>query len=161
MQLHSARLILGNTSLTHIIDSLFVEPSYGRSMAAFHIVGVNFELRAGENMRGVGKLQVAIVLRRIGSLGIARYINHSGESTGRLVRRNTVDNLAAATIGYQMIDCHVNIGTLRPRSDVKCMQVEFGIPTRQIDRYGELGSSTRRKNERRKIEMCTLGKFDM
>ncbi len=51
----------GDAALAHIVDGLVVELSDGRAVGTFDIVGVDFELRTGENMRCVGELQVAIL----------------------------------------------------------------------------------------------------
>ncbi len=99
MQLQPPRLGLWHPSLPHVVYGLLVEPSDGCTVAAPHVIGINFKLRTGVNMRSISKLQILAALCSIGKLRTACDVDQAVERSGCRPRGDTFNELATHTSG--------------------------------------------------------------
>src|SRR5450432_1151618 len=67
---HAARLVLGDAAGAQIEQRLLVEVADGGAMAAFDIIGENFQLRLGIDAGAPAQEQVAIELLRVAALRV-------------------------------------------------------------------------------------------
>jgi len=86
-------------------------------VCAFHVVGVNFELRLGVDLRIVGEQQIAVRLLRVGLLRVFMDDDASVENAVRMAVEDSVIKLPAAAVRAGMLDQHVVIQMLVPVAD--------------------------------------------
>ncbi len=86
-------------------------------MGAFHVVGVNLQLRLGIDLRVIGKQQVAVGLFRVGFLRV--FVNNDAavKNAVRVTIENAVIELAAAAMRTGMLDEHVIVHVLAAVAD--------------------------------------------
>ena len=77
---------------------VFLDLADGRAVRAFHVVGVDFELRLGVDLRLIGKQQVAIGLLGVGFLRVLVDDDAAMENAVRTAVENAVVELAAAAV---------------------------------------------------------------
>ena len=86
-------------------------------MGALHVVGINFQLRLGVDLRIVGQQQVAIGLLGIGLLRVLVHHDAAVEHAMRVVVENAVVKLPAGTMRAGVLHQHVIIEMLPAGAD--------------------------------------------
>ena len=109
----------------HLVDSaraqieerVFLDLADGRAVRALHVVGVDFELRLGVDLRRVGKQQVAIGLLGVGLLRVLVHDDAAVKDAVRAVIENAVVKLAAGAVRAGVLDQHVVVEVLPAVAD--------------------------------------------
>ena len=73
-------------------------------MAAFDVVGINFQLRFRINMRSVAEQQGVALLVSLRFLGVLRHVNTAAEYAGSAVRSNPLEHFVTSAIARNMPD---------------------------------------------------------
>ena len=127
-------------------------------MRAFHVVGVNFQLRLGVGGRVVGEQQIFVRLLRVGLLRDGMNVNPSVENALRFVVEDAVEILVAGAMRLRVLDNHVMIGQLLAAREVKAVQNAFQAFA------GEFGADVvarklRAERERMDVHIAGAAKF--
>ena len=94
-------------------------------MGAFHVVGVNFKLRFGIDLRIVRKQKVAVGLLGVRFLRVFMDNDASVENAVSVIVEDSVVKLAAATAGAGVLDQHVIVEMLSPVADEEPIDQAF------------------------------------
>ena len=100
-------------------------------MRAFHIVGINFQLRLGVDLRVVGEQQVAVGLLGVGLLRIFVDDNAAVENAVRVIIQNAVVKLAAAAVRAGVLDEHVIVEMLAAIADEQAVDQALAALARE------------------------------
>src|SRR5262245_21881057 len=100
-------------------------------MRAFHVIGVNLQLRLGVNGGGVGKEQVLIGLLGIGLLRFLLDQDAAVEDAFGAVIQNAIVILVAVAIRAGMLNEHVMIGELIILGQIQAIQNTLNALARQ------------------------------
>src|SRR5215470_12787765 len=103
----------------------------GRTVRTFHVVGVDFKLRLGVNLRVVGKQQVAVGLLGVGLLRVFVNNDASVKNAMRVAVQNPVVKLATAAVRAGMLDVHVVVEMLPPITDKEPVDQTLAAFSRQ------------------------------
>ena len=109
----------------HFVDSaraqieqrIFFHLADGRAVRALHVVGVNFELRLGVDLRVIGKQQVAVGLLGVGFLRVLVHDDAAVKHAVRVAVEDAVVELAAAAMRAGVFDEHVVVEVLAAIAD--------------------------------------------
>ena len=93
-------------------QSIFFDLADGRTVGALHVVGVDFQLRLGVNLRVVGKQQVAVRLLGVGFLRVFVHDDAAVENPVRMAIQDSVVELAAAAVWAGVLYVHVIVEML-------------------------------------------------
>src|SRR5215469_14860613 len=93
----------------------------GGAMRALHIIGINFKLRFGVDLRLIGKKEVAIGLFGVGPLGVFVHDDAPVKNSVGAAVEDAVVELAAATMRLGVLDQHVIVQVLAPVADEKAV----------------------------------------
>ena len=89
----------------------------GRAVRALHVVGVDFKLRFGVDLRLIGKQQVAIGLLGVGLLRVLVHDDAAVKDAMCAAVENAVVELAAAAVRLGVLDEHVIVEMLAAVAD--------------------------------------------
>ena len=116
-QQQPARRHFVNSARAQIEQRIFFHLADGRAVRALHVVRVNFELRLGVDLRGIGKQQVAVGLLRVGFLRVLVDDDAAVKHAVRVAVENSVVKLAAAAVRAGVFDEHVIVEVLPAVAD--------------------------------------------
>ena len=121
----AARRFFVDAAGAQVEERVFLDLADGGAVRAFHVVGVNFELRLGVDLRAVGKQQVAIGLLGVGLLRVLVHDDAAMENAVRAAVQNAVVELAAAAVRAGVLDQHVVIEVLLSAADEQAVDQAF------------------------------------
>ncbi len=108
---------LVDAARAQVEESVFFDLANGGAVGALDVVGVDFKLGLGIDLRLIGEKQVAISLLRVGLLGVFMHHDAAVEYPVGLAVEDAVVELAAAAMSLGMLDEHVIVEVLPPGAD--------------------------------------------
>src|SRR5262249_27657710 len=111
-QQQAARLSLRHSAGTQVEQRVFVDLPDGGAVSALDVVGVDFQLRLGVDLRLVAQQQVAVGLLGVGLLCSLMDNDAAMEYAARLFVQDAVVVLAAGAMRRLVFDLHVVIQVL-------------------------------------------------
>ena len=109
-------------------------------MRAFHVVGVDFQLRLGRDAGRPAQQDIAALLPGVGALGVGGHVDHSAELPDSLPAGNTFDVGIAATIGDIVSRAKFHHAVLIARGEEYPAQFVFGIRAVEVDAVRGVGA---------------------
>ena len=91
-------------------------------MRAFHVIGINLELRLGVGGRVVGQQQIFVGLLGVGFLGDFAHQNAAVENPLGLVIKDAVEIFVAGAMRFRVLHDHVMVGELFAAREVQAVQ---------------------------------------
>ena len=116
-------------------------------MRAFHVVGVNLQLRLGRDAGRLAQQDVAALLAGVGALGVGSDVDQSAELPDSLPAGNTFDVGIAATIGDIVSRAKFHHAVLIARGEEHPAQLVFGIRTVEVDAVRSVGARQQRRRQ--------------
>ena len=104
----------------------------GRAVRAFHVVGVNLQLRLGVRRRVVGKQQIFVGLLGVGFLRRRVHINPAVENAPRFVVQNPVEILVAGAMRLRVFHNHVMVRQLLAARQIQAVEDALQTFARQV-----------------------------
>ncbi len=120
-----------NATRAQIKQRILFNLADGRAVRALHVVGVNFELRLGVDLRVVGEQQVAIGLLGVGLLRVFVDDDASVKNAVGMIVENAVVELTAAAVRAGVLDQHVVIEMLAAVADEQAIDQALSAFTGQ------------------------------
>ena len=109
-------------------------------MRAFHVIGIDLQLGLGRDTRRLAQQDVAVLLLRIGALGVGRHIDQPAELPYGRTARDTFYIRVAAAVGHDVVRPQPDDAMLLPGGEERSAQQAFGTRPVEIDRIGGIGA---------------------
>ena len=134
-QEHMPCRCFSQTARTQVEQRIIIKLADRRAVRTLHVIGVNFKLRFGIDLRVVRKQQVAVGLLGVSLLRV--FVNDDApmKHTVRLAIQNAVVKLAAIAMRTGMLHQHVVIHVLATVSHKKAIDQAFASLTREHRMY--------------------------
>src|SRR5437867_2586129 len=131
-----------------------------RPVSAFHVVGIDLELRLAVNSRTFREQEVLVTLTSISLLCVFAHDDTSVEDSGRSVIEDAFVKLPAAAVRLEMINHRVIVDVLLISSNVEAVERAFRAITveRNIHIVAYEGAS---KGDRVRCEAARTGLADL
>src|SRR5579863_2480790 len=117
LQQKLARRNLVDAPRLQVEQSVFFNLADGRAVGALHVVGVDFQLRLGVDLRIVGKQKITVGLLGVGLLRVLVYHDAAVENAVGMAVQDSVVELAAAAVRAGMLHVHVIVEMLMAIAD--------------------------------------------
>ena len=122
MDQHALGRVGAEAARTEIENAFVVQLADGRAVRAFHVIGINLELRLGVGGRVVGQQQIFVGLLGVGFLGDFAHQNAAVENPLGLVIKDAVEIFVAGAMRFRVFHDHVMIGELFAAREVQPVQ---------------------------------------
>ncbi len=123
--------MLADAAAAQVEERARIERSDGGAVRAFHVVGIDLELRLAVGVRVSREQQVVVGLLRVGLLGARTHDDAAREYATRLVVEHTVEILVTLTVVSGMVDRRMMIGVLLTGQEVQSVEDQPATRTRQ------------------------------
>ena len=114
--------VQSNAASPQIKNGLLVQLADRRAVRAFHIVGIDLELRFGVHRRLVAEQDVLVGLLRVGLLRDRMHENAAVKHALRFVVQDSVEIFVTRAVRLSVFDNHVMIGELLAFRQVKAVE---------------------------------------
>ena len=145
-----------NATRNDIEKGCLVQLADGRTMSAFHIVGVDLELGFGIDLGVGGEQQVLVALRRVGFLRTRLHHDSAMKHRVATVTEHAFVTLAAGALGRVMRNMGVVVDMTAPESKVDPVKARVSPLSIQID-PGIIAYPCLSHGYRRRFEFCGFG----
>src|SRR5579883_1774592 len=131
LQEKTARFCFCDAARLQIEDRILFHLTDGGAVRTLYVVGVDFKLRLGVNLRVIAEQQVPVGLLGVGLLRIFVDDDTPVEDTVRLLVENAVVKLTAGAVRFRVLDQHVVVEVLMAAADEEPVDEALAALARQ------------------------------
>ncbi len=100
---HLLRRLFVNTARAQIEHLFVVDATYGSAVAAFHVIGVDFQLRFGVHFRQPAKQQIVVGHLPVGLNGMLRHFNQPVKDRAAFITHDGFMQLTAVAVAFVVL----------------------------------------------------------
>ena len=139
-------ILTANTTGTQIEKLFIVDTTDSRTVAAFHIVGINLQLRFSIDLSMLAQQQVVVGHLAVGFQCVLRHFDHAVEDGFRAIVDDHFVQLVAVAITFIVFQIRTGISNLSINRQNQAVHVEIGVLAVKL-RTGVITGQTRAQQE--------------
>lgn len=130
--LEQAGVFHPDSAAAHIEKFVLVEAPYGAAVAAFHIVGINFELWLGECLCRIRKDEIVVGLESLRLLSIGHHGDATVELRDPFILKDALEELAGGALRHVVEQFHRIVHQLPGVGEIESAEIAVGVTSVEV-----------------------------